>query len=35
MIEIVDMIDGKWDYEYVEEIIKNINIDEDLNSVFN
>tara|TARA_B100001093_G_C26825051_1_gene1013620 strand:+ start:70 stop:177 length:108 start_codon:yes stop_codon:yes gene_type:complete len=35
MIEIVDMIDGKWDYEYVEEIIKNINIDEDLNFVFN
>ena len=34
MIEIVDMIDGKWEYEYFEEIIKNIDLEEDLTFVF-
>ena len=34
MIEIVDMIDGKWEYEYFEEIVKHIDLKEDLSFVF-
>lgn len=34
MIEIVDLIDGKWEYEYFEKIISNIDIEENLSFVF-
>lgn len=34
MIEIVDMIDGLWEYEYFEEIVKNIQTPDDFTFVF-
>ena len=34
MIEVIDLIDGKWEYDYFNEILENIDIDDDLSFVF-